>query len=181
MALGYPNPELVDDVVRLRPWHDGDLECVREAASDPVISAGTTVPAVFSPQDGLAFIRRQQQRIEKGEGISLAIADASTDRALGSVWLAVCPQPGVMDLSYWVVPTARRQGLGSRAVRLVVAWALSGADIARVEAWVVPSNVASKRLLLSAGFTREGVLRSFFKRKLRQADAVLFSRTAENS
>src|SRR4051794_40132897 len=63
MDLAYPDPELTDGVVRLRPWSEDDLDCVREAATDPRISAGTTVPAVFTPEEGLAFIGRQRQRI----------------------------------------------------------------------------------------------------------------------
>jgi hypothetical protein len=43
MNLAYPDPELTDGVVRLRPWIDGDLDCVREAGLDPRIPAGTTV------------------------------------------------------------------------------------------------------------------------------------------
>lgn len=180
MDLAYPDPALNDGVVRLRPWHESDLDCVREAGADPDIPAGTTVPAVFSPEEGLAFIARQQQRIVSGEGVSLAIADATSDRALGLAWLPVRPQPGVMGLGYWVVPRARGRGIGTRGVRLAVAWALSTAEVARVEAWVEPDNLPSHRLLSSAGFTREGVLRSFLSLKDGRSDAVVFSRTSQD-
>jgi [ribosomal protein S5]-alanine N-acetyltransferase len=136
------------------------------------------VPAVFSPEEGLAFIERQRQRIESGEGVSLAVADESDHRACGLVYLAVRPQPGVMGLGYWIVPNARERGLGTRAVRTAVTWALRSAGMARVEAWVEPENLASQRLLVAAGFTREGVLRSFSSVGDRRADAVVFARTA---
>jgi len=180
IELRYPDPALTDGVVRLRPWEDGDLECVREAATDPSIPRVTTVPVVFSREEGLSFIGRQRQRIERGEGVSLAIADDATGRALGLTWLGLRPQLGVMGLGYWVVPGARGRGLGTRAVRLVVAWALSEAGMARVEAWVEPANLASQRLLAAAGFTREGVLRSFLSFGGRRSDAVVFSRTIED-
>jgi RimJ/RimL family protein N-acetyltransferase len=138
------------------------------------------VPAVFSPEEGIAFIARQQGRIERGEGVSLAIADAANDDALGLMWLPVRQQPGVMGLGYWVVPGPRRRGFGTRAVRLAVTWALSRPDVARVEAWVEPHNLPSQRLLRSAGFTREGVLRSFLSFNGRRADAVVFSRTTQD-
>jgi len=181
MELTYPEPMLTAGVVCLRPWDEGDLECVREAATDPTIPPGTTVPTLFTPDEGLAFIRRQRQRIESGEGVSLAIAEASTDRASGGVWLGVRPQPGVIGLGYWVVPSVRGRGFGTRAARLAAAWALSSMDVARVEAWVEPTNIASQRLLLSAGFTREGVLRSFLSFGDRRADAVVFACTADDS
>ncbi len=181
MALAYPAPPLTDDVVRLRPWSERDLDCVREAATDPAIpAAGTTVPAGFTSEEGRAFISRQRRHIEHGEGISLAIADASCDRAMGLLWLAVRPQPGVMGLGYWMIPSARGQGLGTRAARLAAGWALQRAGTARIEAWVEPGNLASQRLLVAAGFTREGVLRSFLNLGGRQADAIVFSRTRQD-
>lgn len=178
--LAYPDPALTDGVVLLRPWTEDDLDCVRDAGTDTRIPAGTTVPAVFTPGEGMAFVSRQRQRIETGEGVSLAIADALTDRACGLIWLAVRPQPGVMGLGYWVVPSARCHGVGTRALRLAVGWALSDVGVARVEAWVEPGNVASQRLLVATGFTREGVLRSFLSCNDGRSDAVVFSRTTQD-
>ena len=87
MALSYPDPELNDEVVRLRRWEEGDLDCVRQASTDSRIPQGTTVPAVFTAELGLAFIERQWRRAETGEGVSLAVADAGTDEARG---IAAC-------------------------------------------------------------------------------------------
>jgi RimJ/RimL family protein N-acetyltransferase len=177
MDLVYPDPTLSDGVVTLRPWDESDLDCVEEAATDPRIPAGTTVPAVFSAEDGLAFIRRQRQRISRGDGVSLAVVDASSDRSCGLVWLAVRPQPRVRGLGYWMVPSARGRGWATRAVRLAVEWALEDQRVARVEAWVEPENLPSQRLLATAGFVREGVLRSFLEVDGDPVDAVVFSRT----
>jgi ribosomal-protein-alanine N-acetyltransferase len=181
MELAYPSPELTDGTVALRAWSDADVDCIREAAEDPDIPAGTTVPAVFSPGAAQAFIDRQRGRLEAGEGISLAIVELATDRAAGLVWLPLRPQAGVAGLGYWVIPSARRRGLATRAVRLIATWALRRPDIARVEAWVQTDNAPSQRLLVSAGFTQEGVLRSFLTVGGRRADAVVFSRTAQDA
>ena len=66
MDLAYPDPPLVDLVVRLRTWEMRDLDCVRQAALDPRIPAGTSVPAAFSASEGAAFIERQQRRMVGG-------------------------------------------------------------------------------------------------------------------
>lgn len=180
VVLAYPAPALTDGVVRLRPWTDDDLPCVQEAATDAAITSGTSVPVLFTREEGRAFIDRQRQRIEREEGISLAIAETSTDTARGLVWLAVRPQPGVMGLGYWLVRSARGQGLGARAARLATEWALRQAGAARIEAWVEPNNLASQRLLSAVGFTREGILRSFLSFGARRADAVVFSRISQD-
>ncbi len=180
MALSYPDPDLSDDVVRLRRWEQGDLDCVRQASTDSRIPQGTTVPAVFTAGLGLAFIERQWRRAETGEGVSLAVADAGTDAARGIAVLLARPQPGVVGIGYWIVPVARGRGLATHAVGLLSHWALQ-AGVARVEAWVEPENAASQRVLTAVGFRREGVLRSFLRYGERRVDAVVFSRTAEDA
>jgi RimJ/RimL family protein N-acetyltransferase len=177
MALEHPG-ELTDGVIRLRRWREADVGCVEQASADPRIPEGTTVPERFTLEAGLAFIRRQWRRARDGEGVSLAIAEVGGDAACGLIWLPHRPQPGVVGLGYWVVPAARGRGVGTRAVRLAATWALEQPGIARVEAWVEPGNVASQRVLAAAGFTREGVLRSFLAYADRRVDVVVFSRIA---
>ncbi|HWH93662.1 MAG TPA: GNAT family N-acetyltransferase [Baekduia sp.] len=178
--LAYPDPELTDDVVRLRRWTDGDVGCVREASADRFIVEGTTVPATFTDEAGRAFIARQLARAEAGEGLSLAIADAATGVAQGLVWLGVRPQSGVVGIGYWVVPAARGRGIARRAVRLAARWSLLIQGERRVEAWVEPDNEPSQRVLRAAGFRRERVLRSFLDFGSRRADAVVFACVASD-
>jgi len=180
VALSYPDPDLADDVVRLRPWDQRDLNCIREASTDSRIPQGTTVPAVFTADLGLAFIERQWSRVEAGEGVSLAVAEAGTDEARGLAVLLERPQPQVVGIGFWVVPLARGRGLATRAVGLLSRWVLAEAGVARVEAWVEPENTASQRVLTGAEFKREGVLGSFLSFAERRADAVAFSRIAED-
>jgi [ribosomal protein S5]-alanine N-acetyltransferase len=178
VRLAYPDAGLSDGVVLLRTWDEADLGCVREAATDPQIPRWTTVPAAFTEAGGLAFIHRQWRRLDSGEGISLALADAATSEAVGLITTMLHPRrPGVAETGYWVIPRARGRGLATRAVRLASAWALSDAGLARVEALVEPDNVASQRALLAAGFRAEGVLRSFLvSNDGRRTDAAVFSR-----
>lgn len=176
--MDHPAPDLADDAVLLRRWSDADLGCVEAASRDPHIPAGTSVPAVFTPAAGRAFVRRQWGRAESGEGLSLAIVERATGDAVGAAVLMLRPQAGVAGVGYWLVPDARGRGLATRAIRLLSSWALADAGLARVEAWVEPGNAASLRVVEAAGFTREGVLRSFLSFGDRRADAVVLSRVA---
>lgn len=178
VGLEYPDPPLTDGEVRLRPWTVGDVGCVRQAGADPAIRVGTTVPAVSDPQAALDFIERQRERLDRTEGVSLAVADACSDEAVGAAVLMLRPQAGVMGIGYWIVPRARGRGLAARAVGLLSDWALAERRAARVEAWVEPDNVASQRVLTAGGFRREGILRSFLAFGDRRSDAVVFARTA---
>jgi [ribosomal protein S5]-alanine N-acetyltransferase len=174
-VLSYPEPPLTDGVVVLRRWADSDLGCVEEASRDPRIPQGTTVPATFTAAEGLAWIERQWGRADNGEGLSLAIADAGSGEALGAVVLLFRRQPGTVEIGYWLIERARGRRLASRAVVLLARWALTDAGLARVEALVEPDNTASQRVLESAGFRREGLLRSYLVFEERRADALIYS------
>jgi ribosomal-protein-alanine N-acetyltransferase len=173
--LSYPDPPLTDGTVVLRRWEESDIGCVEEASRDPHIPEGTTVPAHFTVSDGLAWIERQWGRADNGEGLSLAIADADSDDALGAVVLMLRRQAGTVEVGYWLVERARGRRLASHAVALLARWALTHAGLARVEALVEPGNTASQRVLESVGFRREGHLRSYLVFDQRRADAFIYS------
>jgi RimJ/RimL family protein N-acetyltransferase len=173
--LSYPDPPLTDGAVLLRRWDEGDIGCVEEASADPRIPEGTTVPATFTPAEGLAWIERQWGRADNGEGLSLAIADAGSGEALGLVVLLFRRQPGTVEIGYWLIPRARGRRLASRAVALVARWALTDAGVERVEALVEPDNIASRRVLERAGFQKEGHLRSYLVVGRGRADALIYS------
>jgi ribosomal-protein-alanine N-acetyltransferase len=177
ISLAYP-PPLDDGVVRLRPWRDADLACVEQASQDQRIPQGTTVPARYTPEEGLAFIARQRGRLTSGQGVVLAIADQHTDQAVGHINLMLRAQPGVAGIGYWIVPAARRRGIASRAVSLTTTWGLNTGDFARIEAWVEPNNYASQRVLEINGYLYEGLLRSFLTFGTRRADVLVYSRLA---
>lgn len=173
--LPYPDPALSDGRIVLREWQEADVECIRLASADHRISRGTTIPTDFTPAEGIAFIHRQWRRATNGEGVSQAIVEGTSDRAVGLIWVAIRPQPYVGGLGYWVVQPARGQGIATAAVRLVVPWAMDVLGLRRVEAWVDPKNVASQRVLSGAGFQQEGRLRNFLTVNDRPSDALVFS------
>ena len=177
-SLHHPAPDLIDGLTHLRRWSLDDVACIEEASTDPRIPEGTTVPAVYDPEAGRAFIERQWSRLDNGEGLSLAIASSVSSAAIGLTVLMLRPQGGVAGVGYWVVPSQRGLGHASRAVRLVSEWALSDAGLARVEAWVEPDNSASRHVLTTSGFELEGTLRSFLSFGTRRADALVFARLA---
>lgn len=173
--LVYPDPPLSDWRIGLRRWREADVACIRLAGTDPRIPQGTTVPAIFTPAEGLAFIHRQLRRVENGEGVSQAVVEVESGRAVGLMWVALRPQNHVGGLGYWIAPPARGRGVASAAVRLAVPWALEALGLRRLEAWVEPDNLPSQRVLCRAGFQQEGRLRNFLTVDGRPSDALVYS------
>jgi RimJ/RimL family protein N-acetyltransferase len=113
-------------------------------------------------EQALDWIDRQRgERVAQRQGLTFAIAEAATDRAVGHIglWLAELPH-GRASAGYSVAPGAR--GRGSAAAALIAltrfAWTVPG--LKRVELHIEPWNVASVRTAEHAGYLREGLLRS---------------------
>ncbi|HWL98218.1 MAG TPA: GNAT family N-acetyltransferase [Nocardioidaceae bacterium] len=65
----------------------------------------------------------------------------------------------VGQLTWSTDPQQRRRGMATRAVRLLTRHAITELRLARVQAYVDPSDVASLRIAGRSGLRREGVLR----------------------
>jgi len=156
----------LDDVV-LRPFVDSDEEAVAEALQDPDIlrwTAGTAV--IRSPADQRArrWLAPRIDAWERGAAI-FAIADRTTDRALGNVALRdVHRVPDQAVAAYWVSPAARGRGLGARALDTVARWGFApeGLNLHRISLDHSLINQASCHVALRAGFRLEGTMRDYF-------------------
>jgi ribosomal-protein-alanine N-acetyltransferase len=168
-------PTLFVPPYRLRPFEMTDLGLVCEASSDPYIPLITSVPAVFSEAEGVAFIERHLTRARLGQGCLFVIDDATTDRAVGTIGLRNVDE-GRASIGYWVVKSARGKGAATHALRAVVAWGLGELRIPRLELTVEPWNTASIITAERCGFRREGLLRAWMRIGTERPDVFMYSR-----
>jgi len=174
--LRFPDPPLADDTVRLRPWSVDDVGAAHRATQDPLISRFTRVPADQTQDDVRLFLATQEPARAAGRALGLVIAGARTGELLGSVGLlGVDWDERRCEIGYWLAPWARGRGAATRAVALLAPWALRELGLARVALHTTPDNEPSQRVAERAGFTREGVLRSYEERDGRRLDVLLFS------
>ncbi|MFT3774407.1 MAG: GNAT family protein [Minicystis sp.] len=83
-----------------------------------------------------------------------------------------------LDRGHVVYEVARRawgRGLATEALAAMVAWGHEQAGLNRIEAVVVPGNVASARVLEKVGFTEEGLMRAYGRWHGRYHDMRMFS------
>jgi RimJ/RimL family protein N-acetyltransferase len=159
-------------VVTLRRWREDDVPAVATICQDPEIPRWTSVPSPYGEEDARKFVGSVLDG--SFHELTLAIADSSADELLGALGLGL-PTPGVGELGYWLGAHARGRGVATRAVRLLCAWALDELSLARIQLHTLPGNVASERVAERAGFTHEGLLRSFAELKGRRVDINMFS------
>ncbi len=96
-------------------------------------------------------------------GGDLVVTDAA-DRPIGTVsWRPVLYGPNLgsqaMEVGITLRPSARGQGHGSRAQRMLASYLFTTTTVHRVQATTDVENVAEQRALERAGYRREGVLR----------------------
>ena len=150
------------DRFRLRPFRHDDLSLIEEASRDSFIPTITTVPRDFTPETGTAFIDRQNLRLSSGAGWSLAVAETTTDRAIGQIGLWI-PQihKGRAEIGYWIAESGRGLGAAGHALNMLSTWAFSTIDVSRLSLFIEPWNEASIRTAETAGYVREGLLREW--------------------
>ncbi|MER7246369.1 GNAT family protein [Kribbella sp. NPDC000426] len=160
----------------LRAWSLDDLPLVQEASADNYIPLVTTIPSMYSRAAGEAFVRRQWERASSGAGYPFVIVRVEDERPLGMVGLWLKDQgQGRASLGYWLVGSARGQGVAAAALHAVVRWALSDLRMPRLELYVEPWNAASRRTAERVGFQREGLLRSWQQVGDERRDMIMYS------
>ncbi|MCJ7425470.1 GNAT family N-acetyltransferase [Candidatus Bathyarchaeota archaeon] len=69
---------------------------------------------------------------------------------------------GEIELGYFIVPTERRKGYASEAIKILADYLFLSKHIVRIQAKADLENLASWKALEKAGFTREGILRKTY-------------------
>jgi RimJ/RimL family protein N-acetyltransferase len=174
--IPLPDPPLSDGAVALRPWREADAPALAAACQDPEIPRWTVVPSPYTEEDARDHIARSAASRTAGESLSLAMVDAETDALQGACGLGRFDwENRSAEAGYWVASEARGGSVGTRAVRLLARWALQSLRLERLAVLANPENEPSQRLAMRAGFTREGLLRSYRERKGVREDLVVFS------
>lgn len=152
-----PGGELSDGIITVRRLSLDDLPDTY-ALHQLADVVHTSVPPVAP---SLADVRQRCARAEAnwlaGDRADLTIRDAATGSYAGDVGLYYQePGTGQAMIGYSMHPAWRGRGYATRAARLVASWAFTHAGIARVIAGTAPENIGSQKVLMAAGFAREG-------------------------
>ena len=163
MSLRLPADGLrVDDEVLLRAPTLEDVPAIAPAFSDPALTVPAGLP--FLDEDELrAFLEDELPRLsEAGFLVPCVIVDTGGGTVLGGGSLHHWdPFRERAEVGYWLFTPARGRGVATRVVRALAEHAFAN-GVRRLEAVVRVGNERSERVLERVGFTREGVLRSFF-------------------
>jgi ribosomal-protein-alanine N-acetyltransferase len=169
----FPEPALRSDEIVLRSLRPDDASAVVEACRDPAIGRFTFMQEGLKLDDALGWIDDANRQWGSGSP-RFAVADATSDRFLGQIGMAVDEAYQRAEMFYWVIGRERGRGVASAALALMCDWAFDNA-LERLFLVVSAENEASHRVAARCGFTREGVLRGYERFKGSRPDVVSWS------
>jgi RimJ/RimL family protein N-acetyltransferase/predicted HAD superfamily Cof-like phosphohydrolase len=147
---------LRDDVIELSAPTAEDVPAIFAACQDPDVARYTTLPFPYAVEDAVSFVAEAvPETWAHPHGGIWAIR---RDGEFGGV-VGLHPRGArVSEIGYWTAPSARGQGLVTRAVGLVVEQAFA-AGLDRIDWVAAVGNWASWKVAWRHGFTLEGIKR----------------------
>ena len=137
--------------MKLRPVRVSDAARIQRLVADPEVRALTNMPDPY-PADGAARWLAEEMA-SRTAGTSLALAIVVAGELVGVCAVSdIGGEPRSGELGYWVARQAWGRGYASEAVARVVAMAFAHHGLASLEASVLASHTASRRVLEKNGF-----------------------------
>lgn len=175
-------PHLTGDGVTLRPPRADDAAALA-AAFVADRDLGRLIGVDADPDEAQLRERlgRAGQTAREDRAASLVIADPRTDACWGSlVAHSFDTESRRCEVGFYLIPEARRQGRGTRAVAAALRWLFADLDLLRVEMTTTPDNEAIHRLAARLGFVVEGTMRRRNIERGRRVDIVMFGLLRED-
>jgi ribosomal-protein-alanine N-acetyltransferase len=176
MARRRSLPVLADEAIRLVPLGGAYEAQVSLLAEDDAVRRHTRVPT--HPTAG--FAREWIRTYEKGwRGRTRAgfAIESHQGEFLGlGLFVKIEEEARQGEVGYIVSQAARGRGVATRTLKLLTDWGFSELGLVRIELWIDTTNPGSERVAERAGYTREGVLRSYFLKEDLRRDFAIWSR-----
>ena len=177
-----PEIQLSEGTLLLRPPRADDLSAIHAAVLESLPELSSWMDWATPAYDETATLRwleHFQQAWENSTAFQFVITDLNSAEYLGNCGVdGVDENEGTCNLGYWVRTSRSRQGIASRAVRLVARFAIQNLGLRRAEILVAAGNLPSQRAAEKAGahFEKLSIDRMVVRADLH--DALLYSFTA---
>jgi RimJ/RimL family protein N-acetyltransferase len=174
-------PTLHYGLVTLRPSAEKDIDAIFNACQDPLIPAFTTVPAEYTIDHAIDFVRSDPFSFSERRELRFVIDYGNGDdvQFAGVISLhTINIKNHTAEIGYWMEKSMRGKGIGTIAAKMITDYGFRTLGFRRIDGLADVENAASQKLLTSAGFQKEGILRNKVTRDDgRQIDMALFATT----
>lgn len=170
-------PVLAGGGLVLRELTEVDVPRIVEACSDDRTQHWLgRLPDPYTDDAARAFLETLREKRATNGGVTWAITEpeASGDLLLGNISVFDHTPEVEVEIGYWAHPSARGQGVLTRAVPLVTAYAFETLGVNRIKIMAAVGNVASRHVIEANGFRQTGVERLGTQVKDGYADLALY-------
>ncbi|MEY3973583.1 MAG: hypothetical protein RJA71_895 [Actinomycetota bacterium] len=174
-------PTLNFGLVTLRPSSEIDIDSIFDACQDPLIPAFTTVPAHYTIDHAIEFVRSDPFSFAERRELRFIVehGNGSDKKFAGVISLhTINIKNHVAEVGYWMEKSMRGKGIATAAVSMITDYGISTIGFRRIDGLADIDNQASQKVLMKAGFEKEGILRNKVTREDgQQIDMALFATT----
>jgi RimJ/RimL family protein N-acetyltransferase len=174
-------PTLQYGLVTLRPSEEKDIDSIFNACQDPLIPAFTTIPAAYTIDHAIDFVRSDPFSFAERREFRFVVDYGNGDdvKFAGVISLhTINIKNHTAEIGYWLEKSMRGKGIGTIAAKMITDYGFRTLGFRRIDGLADVDNTASQKLLTSAGYQKEGILRNKVTRDDgRQIDMALFATT----
>jgi ribosomal-protein-alanine N-acetyltransferase len=168
------HPVLATVRLVLRPFRLDDVDAIHACYGDAEAMRFWDAPANASRVETERAVRRAVESTSALWRV-WAVADGATDGCVGMVnYHNASERHRSADIGYIIRPDRQGQGVGREAVSALIGYCIGTMGLHRLQAFIHPENLASRRLVEGLGFRSEGVLRDALLVSGTRRDAVLY-------
>lgn len=158
---------------RLRPWREGDEESLCHHASNRNIwnNVRDFFPYPYTPRDAHSWVRSNKS-YQQPNNLAIEI----NGQAVGNIGFTVKDDiyRYNAEIGYWLGEEYWGRGIMTEAMAIMTGYIFGNFQVNRIFACVLYGNIGSMRVLESAGFRREAILRQAANKNNQYLDEYIF-------
>jgi ribosomal-protein-alanine N-acetyltransferase len=158
----------------LRELQTNDAQDYYNYFSDPEVTKYWGYQGPKNVETASKTFARFQNAFIRKEMITWGIANKEDNKIIGTCILNDFIKASMVSLGYNLSRDYWRQGVMTEVLEAVIPYAFNVLDMNRIQAKVMPENIASTKLLSKMGFMNEGLLRDFIFGEI-ITDTLMFS------
>ncbi len=160
----------------LRPYRKRDLPSIAKHINDRKIIRDMmlTIPYPYTIRDAEEEYRKFRNIMRRKNPDRKAIAIEIDGETAGIVGISIKGHQA--EIGYWLGRAYWGKGIMTEVVKVITKYGFNELNLRRVQAFTLPHNKASMRVLEKAGYKFEGILRRNIKTGNRYFDQCLFAR-----
>ena len=148
-----PFPRLTTNRLVLRQLKEEDGPELFELRADTRVNTYLDRPIPKSIEETLAFIKKVNNGVKKGENIYWVLCTRDSPRLMGAIGLRnFSGDRTIAEIGYELLPRYQQQGFMQEALQRVIDYGFTDLQLQIIQAYTHKDNAASARLLQKNGF-----------------------------